>query len=395
MLDIRAVLAILGCVKTLSLPILSGPRANAATNYSTSGHPFEAMPRYEVFHLVLMVTHGCNLRCRYCYTGRKFRRSMRPQVGRAAIDCAIRSIQPGGILELGFFGGEPLLVPELVEELLEYATQAADASALELRVGLTTNGTATTKAAWRVMLRPEVHLAVSHDGLPQIHDRHRRRRDGSATSFQVSETLRTLIEAGRAVRAVMVVRPDSCAVLPEGIRGLRKRGVRSIDLALDVWAAWGPGDIGTLEQTLVRAAQLWQAGLPEHRISWFDEKAAQLAGLEGRPSARCGFGHGEVAVAPSGNLYPCERIVGEDYPGHPFRLAPHVLECEDFRRPPRAPPLPVACRNCAIQPHCNTACRCNNLIRTGDATRPDTLLCTRERVLYQQTARVLGLPVHA
>jgi uncharacterized protein len=349
------------------------------------------MPRYVVFHLVLMVTHRCNLRCRYCYTGRKFSRTMKSEVGRAAIDCALRSIRPGGVLELGFFGGEPLLEAELVEQLLDYAQQAADAAGIDLRPSLTTNGTATTKAAWRVMLRPELHLGVSHDGLPQIHDRHRRRRDGSGTAFQVSETLRRLQEAGREVTAVMVVRPDNCSVMGEGIRWLRKRGVRSVDLALDVWAAWGPGDIGTLEQALVRVAQLWRAGLPEHRINWFDEKASRLASLKLQPSARCGFGSGEIAVAPSGNLYPCERIVGEDYPGHPFRLAPHVLRCEDFRRPPRAAPQPAACRNCAIEPHCNTACQCNNLIRTGDRARPDALLCSRERVLYQQTARAMGV----
>jgi sulfatase maturation enzyme AslB (radical SAM superfamily) len=58
--------------------------------------------KYECFHLVLMVTHACNLRCHYCYTGRKMSRSMDLRIGRAAIDRAIRSLRPGGTLELGF-----------------------------------------------------------------------------------------------------------------------------------------------------------------------------------------------------------------------------------------------------------------------------------------------------
>ncbi len=41
--------------------------------------------KYGRFHLVLMVTHRCNLRCRYCYMGRQSPRSMSPEVGRAAI----------------------------------------------------------------------------------------------------------------------------------------------------------------------------------------------------------------------------------------------------------------------------------------------------------------------
>jgi sulfatase maturation enzyme AslB (radical SAM superfamily) len=65
--------------------------------------------KYDCFHLVLMVTHQCNLRCDYCYTGRKSARSMSRRVGRVAIDRANHSLAPGGTLELGFFGGEPLL----------------------------------------------------------------------------------------------------------------------------------------------------------------------------------------------------------------------------------------------------------------------------------------------
>ncbi len=38
--------------------------------------------KYECFHLVLMVTHRCNLRCSYCYMGRQSPRSMTPEIGR-------------------------------------------------------------------------------------------------------------------------------------------------------------------------------------------------------------------------------------------------------------------------------------------------------------------------
>ena len=62
---------------------------------------------YDGFGLVLMVTHACNLRCSYCYTGDKFNRKMPPLVGQRAISRALASTRAGGTLELGFFGGEP------------------------------------------------------------------------------------------------------------------------------------------------------------------------------------------------------------------------------------------------------------------------------------------------
>ena len=52
--------------------------------------------KYSCFHLVLMVTHRCNLHCEYCYMGRHFSRSMKRETGEAAIRRAIRSVAPAG-----------------------------------------------------------------------------------------------------------------------------------------------------------------------------------------------------------------------------------------------------------------------------------------------------------
>jgi uncharacterized protein len=322
--------------------------------------------------------------------GRQSPRSMSREIGKAAIDRAVRSLQPGGLLELNFFGGEPLLEAELVDELADYAEQAAGAAQIRLRTGLTTNGTQSAGTAWQVMLRRDLDLCISHDGLPVAHDRSRRLPDGSGAAGQVMGTIRRLQDAGRQVRVVMVVNPRNAAFLPDGILWLRDRGVKRFDLALDAWAAWRQPDAERLEESLIHVADLWQAGLPVCGINWFDEKAAHLAGLPIEPTARCRFGDGEIAVAPSGNIYPCERLIGEDRGDHPLRLPGHVLEGEDFCDRPAAPGRSAAaCATCAVQSQCDTTCRCNNYVRTGDVERPDALLCLLDRVCYRETARVL------
>jgi uncharacterized protein len=345
--------------------------------------------KYDCFHLVLMVTHQCNLQCGYCYMGRHFPRSMSFETGQVALCRAIRSIESGGVLELGFFGGEPLLEAELVAELADEAQRAAESARVALQLGLTTNGTQHTGKAWDVMLRPDLDLCVSHDGLPEMHNRFRRRSDGSGDALQVSETIRRLQDAGRMPRVVTVVRPESAEFLPQSVQWIFDRGVEQIDLTLDVWADWRTPDVERLEQSLAAAADLWRAGLPDRSINWFDEKTAHLAGVPIEPTARCRFGDGEIAVSPSGNLYPCERLIGEDRPDQPLRLPGHALEGEDFCGSPSPSRSAEACRACAIQGQCNTTCRCNNFVRTGDPTRPDALLCLLDRVCYRETARVL------
>src|SRR5262249_21436433 len=120
-----------------------------------------AVGMHSHFGLTLMVNHACNLRCTYCYTGEKIRRPMTLQTGQVAIDRAIRSILPHGVLELGFFGGEPLAEAELILKLIDHAKQQAGAYAVELDLSMTTNGTVDTPAAWSVMIHPDLRLAIS------------------------------------------------------------------------------------------------------------------------------------------------------------------------------------------------------------------------------------------
>jgi uncharacterized protein len=342
------------------------------------------------FGLVLMITHACNLRCSYCYVGRKRHASMRQDIARVAIDRAVRSTEPGGAFELGFFGGEPLLEAAMILDAIDYAQRRAAESSLRLRVTLTTNGTVTTNDAWAVMMRPEIELSISHDGLPEVHDRYRRDVNGHGTSSCVLSTIQRLMETGRDPNIVMVVRPDTAIHLPAGIEFFHDRGLRRVEPSLDLWATWQREDAAVLCRAIGHAADVWAAHLPGFEVGWFVEKAVHLAGLPMPVTARCGFGENEVAVAPSGNLYPCERLIGEDDANHPMRLPGHALDGTNFSFPPPPSRSSRDCDGCAIKTDCKTDCRCGNYVRTGDVNRPDGLLCLLDQTCYRETARVLG-----
>lgn len=99
-------------------------------------------------------TGDCNLRCSYCYAGAKSARVMPEALGRRAIDRAVASVAPGGRLERGFFGGEPLLESALVLRLLGHARERCRGLGLDLAPGLTTNGTLAMGDAWRLLTHP-------------------------------------------------------------------------------------------------------------------------------------------------------------------------------------------------------------------------------------------------
>jgi radical SAM protein with 4Fe4S-binding SPASM domain len=187
---------------------------------------------------------------------------------------------------------------------------------------------------------------------------------------------------------VVVVRPDNLYEIAKGLEYVRAIGVRRVNLSLDLWTRWTANDVTRLDAMVTELAGIWFGWLPEFSVNWFDAKVTELAHLPGNERAiRCGFGSGEVAVAPSGRLYPCERVVGEDRPENPLRLTANVFEGPDFLT------LPAACfsrcepcSGCALNFACDTFCRCSNFIRTGDVNRPDGLLCA----LNKSTARAVA-----
>ena len=344
------------------------------------------------FAVTLMVNHACNLRCNYCYTGAKFSAPMSWEIGAAGIDRAFRSLTPDGCLDVGFFGGEPLLEARRILSWMNYARTAPARHERRVRFNLTTNGTITNAEAWQVMLSVDLELAISFDGLPTVHDRHRRDTHGKGTAPVVEATICQVIHAGKACNVVIVVRPDNLEQIPEGLAYLYEKGVRQVNLSLDLWTAWKSADGRRLRRSIEAAAEIWLQRLPEFSINWFDAKAAQLAQLPStEPTSRCGFGAGELAIAPSGRLYPCERLIGEDRPENPLRLPGHALEGCDFLE---LSPAPFArsspCSKCALVSACDSSCRCSNFVRTGNVNQPDGLLCALNKASAKATADALA-----
>jgi len=359
------------------------------------------------FGLTLSLTHDCNMRCIYCYAGRKRPGVMSERVGRKAIDRALASVAGHGELMLGFFGGEPALEAPLALRLIEYAHDRSAERDVALALSMTTNGTVTSAAAWALMVRHDMELAVSIDGTPEIHDRHRRFAGGGGTSARVIETVRRLVEARRRVRAVMVVRPDTITELAPNIRYLQGLGLEGVAPALDLWARWTRADVAALDRSIAEAAAAWLEGLPGFGVGWFDAKVARLSRLAngagpgrgecGDCEDRCRFGSGEIAVAPSGRLFACERLIGEDSgcddPAAARALPGHALSGADFLTgfAPGPDPAPASpeCAACTVRAFCDTTCRCSNLVRTGDASRPDGLLCALNKACLREVARVI------
>jgi uncharacterized protein len=337
--------------------------------------------------LTLVLTHQCDLACDYCYAGPKRARDMSRAVGERAVERALLALAPGEALHLGLFGGEPLLVWPMARDLIGYAQDAAGQRGVRLTVQLTTNGTHLTPVILDEALALGVQLAVSMDGLPDVHDRFRPFRGGRGSSGAALLAIDLLVASGASFVVNSVVRPETVDRLADGVRFLVERGVTTILPSLDYSAPWSADDADRLKHAVAGLRRVYVEHFPAIQIGWIETKVLLLAGPSlVRPS--CGS-ELEVAVAPSGRLYPCERMVADDATdlglGHVYEQGPlRVL------RKRSAPGVDAACGDCSSATLCANDCACANVGRTGRADLPDGLICALEQACIEEAARALS-----
>lgn len=160
----------------------------------------QAKPRMTVY---LLVTEACNLGCIYCLNGaetyqKQGRSEMSPDVAiQSVIDC-LEQINTGGRVEVGFFGGEPMLKWPLIKEIIKRCEDELKPAYRDKQITyhLTSNLTICPPDLVDVIRRHNITVMSDIDGPPEIHDRCRPYRHGGASHAQTAATIRRLAAAG-------------------------------------------------------------------------------------------------------------------------------------------------------------------------------------------------------
>lgn len=132
----------------------------------------------KISSIVLQVTQNCNLRCEYCvYSGGYYNRShlnknMSFDICKKAIDFLIEHSADEPHLNIGFYGGEPLLQFPLIQKCIDYAEQNIQNKILTF--SMTTNATLLTKSMFQYFIKHNVTLTISFDGPKEAHDKYRK-----------------------------------------------------------------------------------------------------------------------------------------------------------------------------------------------------------------------------
>jgi len=145
--------------------------------------------------LNLLVAQKCNCRCRYCYAGNGnygMDSFMPLDIAKKAINSVFEYYD--AVENIQFFGGEPLLAPEVIESIIKYTEDIAIKSKKQCpRFSVVTNLTCLPENIFKLIKERKLDVFTSLDGPARIHNQNRRFADGSPTYETVIENIRKII----------------------------------------------------------------------------------------------------------------------------------------------------------------------------------------------------------
>lgn len=355
-----------------------------------------ALPRRAgIRHLELMVTHACNLRCRYCYgndghTGWEGaphlygarEAGMSWDTARRGVDFLFAASGRAREVSLVFFGGEPLLAFRLIRRVVAHVRERERETGKRVRFSLSTNGVGLTPAVVDFLVAEDIGCQVSIDGPPALHDRNRVLASGRGSYRQVMRGVERLLarRRGRVPARVTVARGE--VDLVGTAAHLFALGFGSVHfepvigggaLALDA------ADLDAFEQQMEVLAETLVEHVRAGRV--FDvtnlvRHVRQVHRVEQRLAHFCGAARTYLALGQDGAFYPCHRFVGMPAyrmgdlgSGFDDGMQRRVLALAVDDRP--------ACRRCWARYLCGGGCWKHGVDVHGSLASPDLAVSCR------------------
>ncbi|MGI5918922.1 MAG: thioether cross-link-forming SCIFF peptide maturase [Christensenellales bacterium] len=338
--------------------------------------------------MCLHLAHDCNLRCAYCFAkGGAFagrRELMSERVAHAAIDWLVKASGTRRNLEVDFFGGEPLMNFEVLKSTVKYARSLEAAHNKHFRFTLTTNAYEVTDEM-RAYIEENMHnVVVSIDGRPHVHDAVRKAADGGGSYERIRRNAQALLLSRKGeyyVRGTFTARNLDFAEDVLHIADMGFAGV-SIEPVVTTGAnAIKEEHLPTIFAEYDRLAKEYAKRRREGRgFTFFHFMVDLSAGPCKLKRIRgCGAGTEYVAVAPTGDIYPCHQFVGrpEYKMGHVNEaglnreLADRFFDCNIDNMDD--------CKNCWAKYYCSGGCAAANVNINGDILKPYEVGCAMQK----------------
>lgn len=267
----------------------------------------------ETLLLTLCPTMACNFDCPYCFEDHRGGKM------EAAVQDAVVSLTERFFacahpkqLHVGWFGGEPLLAPDVIEALSGRLIALAEANGARYEAGIVTNGYLLTQDAADRLAACRVSCAeITLDGVGPAHDSTRRLAGGGSTFAQIVSRLRAPLPFSVAVRHnVHAGNRAEADALEAFVRELARESGNRISYRPAILTGNDASAARGAQLRLLEGENAAQIGLDREIRKFGPARAVLSCGAQTLTG---------IAVDSAGRLYKCHQDVST--PAHSFGSA--------------------------------------------------------------------------
>ena len=208
--------------------------ASSLSRLAARFDPADFTPALRTRLLILQPTPFCNMDCDYCYLPE---RNSTAHMSIATVRRAVQRLRDDGLvgpeLTVVWHAGEPLAMPRAFYDEAIAEIEAVLGGICEVSHSIQTNATLIDDDWCALIQRHRIRIGVSIDGPAELHDAHRRTRDGRGTHARVLRGMAKLREHGIEFHAIAVVTPATFAQADAFIDFFDQQGVRELGCNYD------------------------------------------------------------------------------------------------------------------------------------------------------------------
>lgn len=277
---------------------------------------------FALSHITLSISNDCNLNCKYCFgdggTYHNDRMLMPFETARQGIDFLLSHCKNTEVLNVTFFGGEPLLNFDVMKKIVIYCREKEKENGKKFKFSVSTNGTIINDEIINFIKKYDISVTISIDGPKSTHDRYRCYMSGKGSFDLIEVTIKKLLAS--SVKKVNA-RATICSINPNVKQienGLREFGFNSIHMTLvDVpYESQLFMDSDSITKTIAGYYKLAEEYLYDikskrvNRNKTFDELLYVLFNKKLKLRS-CAAAVSSVAISANGEIYPCHRFMGD------------------------------------------------------------------------------------
>lgn len=272
------------------------------------------------------LTERCNLECGYCSANAcsaQGRGGVRADMDWGTLKRTIDLVlgYPSSSAFILFIGGEPLLALDLMEKGVTYASECAQRIGKTISYGVQTNATLLSDGTLARLERLGVGFGVSLDGDALANDQSRTFPRNVSANEAIVRGLRSALGRGHSFGVICVVSRANYQRLPEiaeyfvslGLKNVKLNPVSRLGRASTAWDR-----LALTPDEYLEAHGAYLDHVAANRLPILEENTRHMIhNMASRMQhymclrAQCGAGNGYFAFSPAGEIFPCDRFIGD------------------------------------------------------------------------------------